>query len=386
MTDTLAPAPPRSRPLKIVITTPWGQRLGGAENFLLTFLRHVDLREVRPTVVFFSPGPFEREVAALGIETVVIPSGRLRQVVLVIQTVHALASVLRTASPDLLVSWSPKMHLYGAAAALVAGMSERVTWWQHGVPNGHWLDSLATFLPARLVWCCSRAASQAQDAHWPHRPSVVVYPASDRPADMMATDTAVLRNNLGIPDGRLVVGIVGRLQPWKGQDVFLRALAAISARGYDVHGLVVGGNAYNRSPGYEDDLKALARALDLEDRVTFTGQVPVATKYVRIMDISINASACEPFGLVVLEAMAAGVPVVAFAEGGPAEIIEPGRSGLLAAAGDESALTEAIVQLIDDPGLLRRVGDGGRERAQTMFSPDGMTRQMVRQLRELCPA
>jgi hypothetical protein len=65
--------------LKLLITSPYGQRLGGAENMLGTFLRHVDQRRIEPMVVFFEPGPFEREVAALGIRTAVVPTGRLRQ-------------------------------------------------------------------------------------------------------------------------------------------------------------------------------------------------------------------------------------------------------------------------------------------------------------------
>jgi glycosyltransferase involved in cell wall biosynthesis len=382
MSESLRPAGERA-PLKIVVTAPWGERLGGAENFLWTFLRHVNRRDVDPTVVFLSAGGFERDVAALGIQTAVIESGRLREVASLLRTIRRLASLLRSKGPDLIINWSPKMHLYGAAAAVLARMSDRVTWWQHAVPNGRWLDRLATALPSRAVWCCSDAASRAQAAHWPHRPSVVIYPAIDRAPIAAPTDVAALRRRLGIPDERAVVGIVGRLQPWKGQDVFLRLVAAIRAQGYAVHGLVVGGNAYNLSPGFDDRLKALARDLDLQDCITFTGQVANAGPYLQIMDVSINASACEPFGLVILEAMAAGVPVVAYAQGGPAEILVSGESGMLVSPGDEEALTDAIAHLLDDPALRRRLRNAGRKRLEA-FSAERMTSEMVHRFRELC--
>jgi glycosyltransferase involved in cell wall biosynthesis len=121
-----------------------------------------------------------------------------------------------------------------------------------------------------------------------------------------------LRNRLGIPAGRVVIGIVGRLQPWKGQHRFLRAVAALRARGHNIHGLVVGGNAYGLSPGYQEWLHKFAHDLRIENDVTFTGHVSDAGPYLQLMDVSVNASIGEPFGIVLLEAMALSVPVVAF--------------------------------------------------------------------------
>jgi glycosyltransferase involved in cell wall biosynthesis len=383
---TAAPAAAQSkvRALRIMVVAPWGERLGGAENLLWTVLRNIDREKVAITVVFLSPGPFEREVSALGIDTEVICAGRLRQIPTLFGAVARLANLIRSERPDLVVNWSPKCQLYGSAAAMLAGMSDRIVWWQHGVPGGHWIDRFATILPARAVWCCSAASSRAQASHWPHRPTVVIYPGIEPTVD--APNVVNLRRKLGIPEKQPIVGLVARLQPWKGPDVFLRVLATIRARGYDLHGLVVGGNAYNLSPGFQEELIRLCRDLDIEDHVTFTGQVPDARPYLRLMEVAVSAAACEPFGLVVLEAMAAGVPVVAFAAGGPLEIIETGRSGILVPPGDEGAMGNAIRRLLDDSGLRRRIGDAGRERARERFSAAGMTREISQRLRELCPA
>jgi glycosyltransferase involved in cell wall biosynthesis len=380
-----SPSRARARPIKIVITIPWGERLGGAENILWTFLRHVDRQRVLPTAVFFAPGDFEREVAALGLKTSVIPAGRMRQARAFTRAVWRFAAFLKDTSPDLILNWSAKTQVYGSVAATLARMPGRVVWWQQGIPDRHWLDRLATVLPARAVGCYSSPAKRAQESHWPHRQAWVIYPGIDPPELVTESQRLKLRQQLGIPPDRIVIGIVGRLQPWKGQHRLLRALAYLLQRGHAVHGLVVGGNAYDLSPGYEEALHELIRDLGLSSNVTFTGQVADATPYVQAMEISVNASTAEPFGLVLLEAMAVGVPVVAFAAGGPAEIIESDRSGVLVAADQEGALAEGLRRLVDDRAFRCRVGRGGQERFNALFSAERMTDEMERFFLGACP-
>jgi glycosyltransferase involved in cell wall biosynthesis len=364
---------------------PWGERLGGAENVLWTFLRHADRQQILPTIVFFGDGPFEREVAGLGIQTVVVRSDRLRYLPSLMRTIRTTAELLRSQRPHLVVNWSAKTQLYGAAAACLAGMGDRVVWWQHGLPNGQWMDRLATLLPSRAIGCCSRATRLAQASQWPHREAYVVYPGIDRPPTLGDDERLALRSRLGIRSDRMVIGIVGRLQPWKGQHRFLRAFATLAGRGHHIAGLVVGGDAYNLSPGYEARLHRLARELSVQDRVVFTGHVPEAGPYLQLMDIAVSASTGEPFGLVLLEAMALGIPVVALASGGPMEILEDGRSGLLVPVGDEQAFADSLERLVLDEGLRQRTGRSGLERFQALFSAERMTREMELRLQELCP-
>jgi hypothetical protein len=341
---------------------------------LYTFLRHVDRTRLNPFVVFFQPGPLEREVAALGVGTVVLRSGRLREIGNAFSLVRSLAQLLRRMQPGLLLNWTAKAHLYGAPAASLAGIGDRCIWWQHNIPTGHWIDRLATLLPAQAIGCCSGPSASAQARCWPSRRTFVIHPGIDRPDDGSDSDERALQSELGIPSGRTVLGTVGRLQPSKGQHRFLNVLAALLRRGLDVHGLVVGGDPGNFSPGYPARLYRLADELGLRHRVTFTGHVQVAP-YWRLIDIAVHAAPAEPFGLVLVEAMAAGVPVIAFDAGGPADIVESGRSGILVPAGDDGSLTDAAARLVCDPALRRRLGDGARRRAQS-FSADRMARSM----------
>jgi glycosyltransferase involved in cell wall biosynthesis len=370
------------QPAAVVITTPWGERLGGAENMLWMFLKHLDRDRISPLVVFFQPGPFETEVSDLGIPTVVVPTGRLRQFGRVAHATWTLNRLLRHHQPDLLLNWSAKTQLYGATAALLAGRADRVVWWQHGVSKGHWMDRLASLLPARAVGCSSRSAASVQESFPPRRRTFVVNPGIEPPRLLTESELGGLRTRLGIPAGKPVLGTVGRLQPDRGQDRVLRVLAGLRQRGHDVHCLIVGGNAYNLSPAYETSLRRLVEELGLREAVTFTGQVPDATAYIQLMQVLVIASLGESFGIALLEGMAGSVPVVAFDDAGPAEIVESDVSGILVPPGDETSLGEAVERLLTDHELHRRLAAGGRRRFNARFDVDRMTDKLISALAE----
>jgi glycosyltransferase involved in cell wall biosynthesis len=343
-------------PLRVVVVAPWGERLGGAEEMLWQLLRHRDPARLEPAVAFLGDGPFVEEVGALGVATAVVPVGRLRSPGATLATVRRLARLLRGHRPDLVLAWSAKPQIYTAPAAMLARTGAPQLWWQHQIPDGHWVDRIATALPARAVGCSSAAGERAQARLRPRRPSFVVTPGID-PAPAAGADG--LRERLAIPAGRAVVGIAGRLQPWKGQDRFLGAIAELRRRGHDVHALVVGGDAYGRSPEYVAGLERLVGELGLTGAVTMTGQVDDARPYLAAMDVAVNASVGEPFGIVLLEAMAAGRAVVAVAAGGPLEIIEPDVTGVLAPGGEPEELAAAIDGLLADPARRARIAAAG---------------------------
>jgi glycosyltransferase involved in cell wall biosynthesis len=351
---------------------------------LWSFLRHLDRGRVDPLLVFMQPGPYVREVEKLGIRSVVLEAGRLRQASRLARTANAFARLLQRERSQLVLNWSAKTHLYGGLGAALAGMSRRTVWWQHGVPEGAWLDRVASALPATAVGCSSHAGARAQSRLWPRRRAFVVYPGIDAPPPRPAGELAALRDRLGLPAETFVVGVAGRLQPWKRQDLLIHAVAELRRRGRAVHGLVVGGDAYRLSPGYADSLPRLAATLGVDGHVTFTGQVQDAVSYMELMDVVVSPSRSEPFGIVLVEAMSLGKPVVAFASAGPLEIVQPGVSGLLVREeGGRQGLVTALDRLLDDPELCRRLGDGARTRFAKRFTAGRMTESLSRELERL---
>jgi glycosyltransferase involved in cell wall biosynthesis len=361
--------------VKLIIGNHFGRRVGGAENMLWYFLRHFDRRNLEVLIVFTTPGPFEREVDEIGLRTALIPTPRLRQVSGTARSVVRLARLLSTERPDLVLSWMPEVHLHMAPAAMLAGIPGRLVWFQHYWPNPrHWLDRAPPLLPARAVGCCSEAVAAAM--LWPRHRTFVVNPGIEaRPVPTPAQRLRA-RRAAGIPSDRSVIGVVGRLEPLKRQDLFLRVLAALLSRGQKVHGLIVGGGQTE----YEQHLKELASSLGLETNVTFTGHVEDAMLPIQAMDVLVNVSTQEGFGLTLLEAMALGVPVVAFANGGPAEMIEDGVCGLLVPAGDESVLADRLDMLLQRHSFRGRLAREGLERFQRCYRAEIMAEKLHRNL------
>ncbi len=360
--------------MKLLVVAPWGQGLGGAEAMLKLLVTRLDPHEIQPSVVLLQPGPLAEELSTAGIVTSVVPAGRLRQVAATTHAVRALARHIREVRPDVVLGWSPKMHLYVAPAAALARFRRPVIWWQHGVPDDNWLDRLATRLPARAVGCSSHASASAQAELSPSRETFVVHPGIEPTVDETARPEI---------DRKPCIGIVGRLQPWKGQDRFLHALAILRSAGRDVQGLVVGGDAYGLSASYAASLQTLAKELGLGGDVTFTGQVPVVTPFLDRMDVLVNASIDEPFGIVLLEAMAAGVPVVAVDSAGPREIVEHDRSGVLVPSAEPRALADGCARLLDDDELRSRLAAAARRQVAERFTTDVMAATFAARMRKL---
>jgi glycosyltransferase involved in cell wall biosynthesis len=330
--------------------------------------------------VFLEGGPWAGELAREGFRVQVIEAGRVRQAHRMLATIVRLAGVMRARQPDLILNWLPKMHLYGAPAAALVGMGDRLVWWQHGMPRTEWVDRCATKLPVIAVGCSSGASARAQAQLRPARPTFVVAPGTRVP------DGHANGSPLQLPREVPAVGLVGRLQPWKGQDRLLQAQALLRARGHEIHTVIVGGDAHELSPEYASSLPAQVARLGLDDAVTMTGQVPDAGPYIDQLDVLVNASDGEPFGIVLLEAMARGIPVVAVDSGAPAEFIEDGRTGVLARSGEPDALADAIEPLLSSPDLRRRIGEAGRERFLRDYTDVAMCRRFYNELERLVHA
>lgn len=179
------------------------------------------------------------------------------------------------------------------------------------------------------------------------------------------------KSQLGVPPGGPLIGTVGRVTPWKGQRSFVEAAGLIAGRLPEANFVVVGDADTEENRGYRSELEARAEELGLSQRLRFVGFREDVCVYLAAMDVFVlPSSAPEPLGRVVLEAMAAGTPVVATAHGGPVEVLEGGRCGLLVPPDEEGALAEAVERLVRDAELgarlagegLRRVRDFGMER------------------------
>ncbi len=361
MTVPAAPCSPRVP--RVLLVMPLGEQLGGGEMMFRQLLQHGRDGRIEWIVVFTRDGPMVNEARALGYETHLFPVGRLRQLGRRWSVIRAIARLARERDVSMVFGWMVASQTMAGPAAWLAGVP--AAWYQVGLPEPDWLDRLATLLPARGILVLSRDGAAAQARLWPHRSQRLVYPGAslERFDAARAESPAAARAALGLLPGGVLIGIVGRLQRWKGMHVLIDALPAVCARHPDAHVVIVGG-AHEPEPGYPAELRAQVHRLGLDAAVTFAGFQADVPRWMQAMDVIVHASDREPFGIVVIEAMALGKPVVAGAAGGPAEIITPGVNGLLAPFGDVGALEQAVLQFLDDPSFAARCAAGAARRAR----------------------
>jgi glycosyltransferase involved in cell wall biosynthesis len=340
-------------------------QLSGGELALLHLIPH--LAGVQPHVILAEDGPLVDELVHAGISTEVfamserargLRKGNVAPGLLPFRAAFAsvsytarLAARLRRLRPDLVHTNSLKAGVYGSIAGRLAGVP--VVWHVRDriapdyLPTGAvWMLRMMTHSLADAVIANSEATRQTLDP----RAGAVVIPS------VVPVAPAAARSQE--EPGRLTVGMIGRLAPWKGQDLFLRAFADAFS-GDDTRCVLVGAALFGEG-AFEQRLGDLAQELGLDGRVEFRGfRADIGFELARI-DILVHASIIpEPLGQVVVQGMAAGVPVVAADAGGPAELIAHGVSGILYPVADQVALADAMARLAGDPAERIRLIEGG---------------------------
>jgi glycosyltransferase involved in cell wall biosynthesis len=357
-------------------------RLSGAELALLRIIRSLD--GVEPHVILGEEGPLEVRLRESGISTEVLPlaaatrelgRGRvrlggagIRAPALGAAYALRLARRLRRLRPDLVHANTLKSGLYGGVASRLSGRP--LVWHLHDRLAEDYMPRQAASLarsaidrlPDRVI-VNSEATLRTLGERGARRTEVIPYPI-ELPASPVEIRDRVRR-----------VGMLGRLAPWKGQHLFLEAFAQAFPAS-DVEAVVIGAPLFGEEE-YAEGLRRLAVSLGLEKRVSFPGHVDDVQGELARLDLLAHASTVpEPFGQVVLEGLAAGLPVIAASAGGPAEIIHDGVDGLLFPAGDLDALSERMRGLAGDRDLRSRLGSAGRERARD-FAPDAVALRVL---------
>ena len=179
-------------------------------------------------------------------------------------------------------------------------------------------------------------------------------------------DRASVRAELGVPEDTQLVAIVARLNPWKGHRQLLAAVSGLAPHLPDVRLLVVGEGDQRAA------FESFAADLGIADRVHFLGFRQDALRLIHASDVFAMPSSGEPFGLVYLEAMRCGVPVVALDDGGTPEVVDDGVTGLLSPPGDAAMFTSNLRRLLEDSDLRARLGAAGRDVVERRFRPERM--------------
>lgn len=391
-----APAGP-SRSLRVAFIDHTA-RLGGGEIALLNLVRYLDPAKVTPLVILFSEGPLADALRREHIETHVVPVSasvldarkgslgissllKLGAVAAAMRHVRKVAATLRALNVDFVHTNSLKADIIGGLAGRFAG--RYVVW--------HVRDRIADdYLPPRTArlfrrlcrviphFVIANSSSTLGTLHLPGNRKATVVPSGVRSHSEIVHDgTEAGAIQEGSPPGNApVIGIVGRISPWKGQHIFLQAAAIVHQRHPEARFKIVGSVLFGEE-AYEAEIHALATSLGIENAVEFAGFTSDVPGAMRSLSIMVHASTTgEPFGQVVIEAMAASKPVVATNGGGIPEIVQDGVTGLLVPMGDAPAMAAAILRLLENQAEMVQMGLRGRERVISHFTIEHTARKV----------
>jgi glycosyltransferase involved in cell wall biosynthesis/aminoglycoside phosphotransferase (APT) family kinase protein len=355
--------------------------LGGAENAMFMLLASLDREEWEPTLLLEeAPGvePLRARAAALGVPVRLVPPLPLG--LAGARRVPALARLLRRERPRVFHAHmsSPVACKWGLAAAVLARVPAVLGTVQVGAyepPNRSacWqLRALARGVDRYLAVSREIAAELTGKLGWPEEKVEVVHNAVDTESAAVPAPPG-LRERLGGSETRPLVLTPARLNPQKGHRVLLEAIAEVP----DALFLLAGEGSERAA------LEAEAERLGVADRVRFLGRREDVPQLLAACDVFALPSLYEGSSLAVLEAMAAGIPIVSSAIGGTEELIEDGSGGLLVPPGDAKALAAALRRVLAGPELREGLAARARERVEAGLTREQMARRVTAVYREL---
>jgi sugar transferase (PEP-CTERM/EpsH1 system associated) len=358
-----------------------GLSVGGLERIVLALLGRLDRGRFAPAVVALDePGALAPELGRMGVPLRVM--GRAPG--LDLDLAWRLAGVLRGEGARLVHTHNPAAHLYGALAARLAGLGggarPRVVHTKHGrneierAPASGTerrrvlLNRVAAALSDRVVAVGDDTASVALEIERvPAGKVITIGNGVDTAVFRPRAGSAAARAHLGLPVEGFHVGCVARLAPVKDHGTLIEAFARLRTIRPEAH-LTLVGDGPERGAIVEH-----AARLDLSRAVTFAGERADVAPLLAAFDVFALASRSEGVSLTLLEAAAAGLPVVATRVGGNEEVVVDGKTGFLVPAGDPAAFADALARVAERPDRAT-LGAAGRARVERRFSVERMAR------------
>jgi glycosyltransferase involved in cell wall biosynthesis len=308
------------------------------------------------SVALTSDGRIAADLRRLGVPVVILGDARISRPFSVRRARRALASLIESDRPDVMVchqAWplalfGPVAHRHAIALVL----------WMHMVASRHWLDRLAWRVRPGTIVCNSRFTA-------------LTVPKSNARVEVVYApiDAGLARvEHTGASNGRAVIIQVSRMEPLKGHRVLLDALAHLRDRtGWTCR--LAGGAQRAHEADYLASLRAHAASLGIADRVEFLGERSDIQGLLADADIYCQPNIePEAFGISLIEALAAGLPVVTSSLGGAKEIVDE-TCGVLVAPRDSKGLASELSALLDDPARRERLGARGPARARALCDP-----------------
>ena len=370
--------------MKILFYNHTGQA-SGAEYLLLMILARLNRESFDPVVLCPESGPLKNMVADLSVPVEIVAAldarftSRGDHLARYLKSfIHVVRNVRRkvvTIEPDLIHANSIRAGLVATVATI--GLGTKVIWHLHDLLPRHPLSTLIRFYALLSTRARMIAVSRAVTVNFSgafsaltERVTAILNGIDLGKFQQNETARQEVRGELKLSEAEFVIGIVGQLTPRKGQLELVRAFATVLKELPRATLVIVGAPLFNRDEEYAQLLKDTALKLGIAERVRLIGARGDVPTVMQALDLLVVNSWVEPFGLVALESMACGTPVLAAISGGIPELLEHDRNGWLIPQGDERALAGAIVNLARRPTKLAELAARGKSHIASCFSAE----------------
>lgn len=376
--------PPQEHP-DTVLHVCAGNQFGGVESMLVCLAREPSTRQrFQPTFACCFEGRFSQELRRTQAPVHLLPGVRLSRPWGILQARHALRQLLTRSKPAVVVTHSAWTRLVFGRSLARSGTPTVV--WIHGASSPlSRLDRWAQRPAPALVLLNSRHTGDLTRSLFPGAPREILFCPVPRPAPSDPNSRRSLRESLGAAPDQTVLLIAARLEPWKGHELLLNALACLPKSPSPNWACWIAGGP--QTPEQRTHLEALvqrARHLGLHRQISFLGERRDVPQLMNAADVYCQPNlGPEPFGVVFVEALYAGLPVVSTALGGAQEIIQE-SCGRQVPPGDPAALAQTLGSLIADPELRAQLGSRGPARATELCDPSARVRDLERHLTRVC--
>jgi glycosyltransferase involved in cell wall biosynthesis len=345
-----------------------GNLYGGVETLLVTLasLRHL-CPSMEPHFALCFEARLSRELASAGVPVHSLGRVRISQPWTAWRARRRLRKLLRRERYDAVICHMPWPLVVFGRTARAEG--QKLVLWAHGSHSGRsWLEHMARRITPDLVISNSAFVGASLSNLYPNLPApVMYYPVALVDSSEASQRRASARREQGVDDRTVVIIQVSRFEPWKGHLLHLNALSRLESRNWVCW--MAGGPQNAAEQRHYDEVRSAAARLGLGERIRFLGQRSDVAQLLAGADIFCQPNqGPEPFGIVFVEALWAGRPVVATAMGGALEILDE-SCGLLAEPDSPASLAAALDRLIQSPELRSQLGQAGPDRARHLCDP-----------------
>jgi glycosyltransferase involved in cell wall biosynthesis len=352
------------------------ESIGGAEQDLLVLLGRLNRARWLPAVACPAQGEFRRCIEALGIPALPVtfpPWRKISSCFSRYRAVRELRAALQRFRPELIhvndLWWVP--HTLRAVKRLRDRSIPVIVHVRQNL-NPRKARSYELDRVDHALAVSHRIQETLEQGGVTRQRVSTLYSGVDMSAATSEDEGASIRITHGIPSDAFVLGTVANLLSIKGLETMIEAMPSVRMKVPMAHYVIVGGG----SDTYLQELLNLCKDLAVSDVVHFVGFRRPPWAYLAAMDLYVQPSRDEALGIAAIEAMAMGKPVVAARVGGLPEVVIEGSTGRLFPPGDVSALSQAVVQLFQEPAVRLAMGRSGRERARRVFDLDKTMSQL----------